>query len=339
MICPHCEKDLLRKERPDNTCSKCNRRYALDPKTNPLRLNDLRVRRVLAKLTDEGRLPCAPGQLWYALSRNSLRHRHVDAGCFAFLFVIGGGIILGGPIVGSRLMFIVGGIVVGFGVLLAIASVTGNNLGKPQLPRHTFHQDVLAAWAKVYGGLPPGVVDDRQYPSPQPARAGALSATLLCPDPSVAAFLTAEGLPERYGLLLARDVADVLAHGPVVVLHDVGPRGLLLPQHARAALPGREVIDAGLPLRAVRGLPNAVPVRERKPDRAVLAELTASGHYTEEELTWLRKGWTYPLVAVPPARLLTVVDRVAERVSRRADPQRRRAAAVGFMTWPAEGER
>lgn len=54
MICPHCEHSLLRKERTGNRCGYCRRLYALDPKTNRLKLSDLRVRRVVAALSAGG---------------------------------------------------------------------------------------------------------------------------------------------------------------------------------------------------------------------------------------------------------------------------------------------
>ncbi|MFE6779780.1 hypothetical protein [Streptomyces sp. NPDC057702] len=335
MICPHCEKSLLRKERPGNVCGGCRRRYALDPKTSPLELSDLRVRRVLAKLTEEGRLPCTPGHLWYALSRRSLRSARGDGGCVAASLLFGGVLTASAMVGGPAFLVVVGVLLLLLGVVLLVSKALGVGRGRPRLPRERFHSDVLGPWARVYGGLPPGVVDDRKYPRPGPEPAGGYHATLLCPDLSVAAFLAAEGLPARFGLLLAREVSGVLAHGPVLVLHDAGARGLLLPGQVRAALPGRRVVGAGPPLRVVRALPNAVPYRERRPGKDVLVALTATGDHTEDELAWLRRGWSFPLVAIPPVRLLAVVGRDAERMTRGVDPEWRRAAGVGFLTWPS----
>lgn len=59
MICPHCSASLLRKERSGSRCSKCRRDFALDPKSNPLGLHDLRVRKLANALSDPGR-PDAP---------------------------------------------------------------------------------------------------------------------------------------------------------------------------------------------------------------------------------------------------------------------------------------
>ncbi|MEV6400484.1 hypothetical protein AB0M39_37855 [Streptomyces sp. NPDC051907] len=347
MICPHCERSLLRKERPNNTCSLCKRSYALDPKTNPLRLNDLRVRRIMAKLTAEGTIKVTPGQLWYALSRKRLKESEFAAGSagtalvagivaaffavvgdFAFLFAVCGGLLL-----------------LSLGLFLARKAGVGR--GVPPTSREAFRSQALAEWRKVYGRLPQGMVDDDAYPRRRrqdhtPDSGGAPACVLLCPDRSIAVFLAADGLPDRYGIALAQDLEQVLAlgsQGPVIVLHDADASGVLLVHQARAALRGRPVIDAGLPLRTVRGLPQAVPYRAKgeKPDAQTVKQLAALGELTAQELKQLGRGWRFPLVGMPPARLLAVVAQIAEQVARRADPERRRAASVGFMTWPGTG--
>ncbi|MFF5719197.1 hypothetical protein [Streptomyces buecherae] len=336
MICPHCDASLLRRERPNNVCGKCGRRYALDPKTNPLELSDLRVRRVVAKLTDDGRLPCTPGHLWYALSRRSLRSRRIGGGCVA-VALLGAYLLAAGFVAGSAPLAYFGCVLVLLALTLCVLTVAGGGRGRPKMLPGAFRRYVLDAWVEVYGGLPPGVVEDRRYPAPGGASGSGQAATLLCPDLSVATLIAAAGLPERHDLLLVRDLPEVPERGPVIVLHDVSAPGLLLPWRVREALPGRRVIDAGVPLRAVRGLPHAVPYRDHQPGQAVLARLAEVGDYTSDELAWRRKGWTYPLVAVPPDRLLDVVRRVAERTVRTASADQGRAAAVGFLTWPDEG--
>ncbi|MEE1796252.1 hypothetical protein PUR28_36650 [Streptomyces sp. BE308] len=343
MICPHCEKNLLRKERPDHTCSHCRRRYALDPKTNSLGLSDLRVRRILAKVTEGGSIAVTPDQLWYALSRNRLQQRTFAPGC-------AGSFLFAGLVVGAFGVFIeeVGLLLVSGALLLVSAGFTfaraaGAGRGFPAMSRAAFRTEALAPWQRVYGGLPPGVLDDAPGVPPQ---AGARTppgteprAVLLCPDRSITAFLIADGLPARYGIAPAADLDAVRAlptRGPVIVLHDADAHGELLVRRVRESLGQRPVIDAGLPLRTVRSLARAVPYRDRdgRPDRETMARLSAYGEFTGEELKWLGKGWRYPLAGMPPARLLAVVARVAEQVTRNADPEQRRAAFVGFMTWP-----
>ncbi|MEV8531513.1 hypothetical protein [Streptomyces sp. NPDC051211] len=350
MICPHCERNLLRKERTGNRCTHCGRRYALDPKTNPLRLNDLRVRRITAKLTDEGRIQVTPGQLWYALSRKQFKDGEFAAGCVVPALAVA--LITGFISAAAELPFLA---VVSAGLLLTapgilIARLAGAGKGIPPMTRGAFRSEALAEWRRVYGGLPPGVVDDSRHPWPGRPTAGAAGAAeaaeavgdtvvLVCPDPSIASFLAADGLPDRYGITLAQGPKDALAlpsRGPLLVLHDADAGGELLVRQLRDAQPGRTVVDAGLALRTVRGLPQAVPYRDprRKPDAETMRRLSALGAYTPEELKWLQQGWRFPLVGVPPFRLLTVVTRLAEQVTRSTDADRRRAADLGFMTWP-----
>ncbi|MFC9622719.1 hypothetical protein ACFTXM_22875 [Streptomyces sp. NPDC056930] len=343
MICPHCEKNLLRKERPNNTCSHCRRTYALDPKTNSLGLSDLRVRRILAKVTEEGRIAVTPDQLWYALSRKRLKESRFAPGCAGAS--LGAGLFAGVFAVfsGITYLLLVSGALLLASAGFAFARAAGVSRGFPVMSRAAFRSEALAPWRNVYGGLPPGVVDDTP---PVPSRAGGRTpsdarpgAVLLCPDRSITAFLIADGLPARYGIAPAKDLDAVRAlptQGPVIVLHDADAHGELLVRRVRESLGQRTVIDAGLPLRTVRGLARAVPYRDRdgRPDRETMARLTALGEFTEEELKWLGKGWRFPLVGMPPARLLAAVTRIAEQVTRNVDPERRRAASVGFMTWP-----
>ncbi|MBQ1091918.1 hypothetical protein [Streptomyces sp. B93] len=334
MICPHCEKSLLRRERPGNVCGKCGRRYALDPKTNPLRLNDLRVRRITGKLTGEGHLPCTAGQLWYAVSRGSLRDTRVDTGCAIALALFGIVLLLVGlSTVG--VFAVVGALLLAGALGFVVAEARGVGRGVPRIAREAFRSGPLADWTSVYGSLPPGVLDDSRYPSPPTEPSDGL--VLVCPDPSIAVFLDAAGLTTRYGLVLAADPGAIPATGPVLVLHDADAGGLLLARRVRGAWPGRPVVDIGLPLAAVYGRPRAVPVRGRPPEASVMAALEESGEYGPEQLRWLRKGWGFPLVGVEPTRLLAVVSRAVERAGAAADPERRRAASVGFLTWPEGG--
>ncbi|MFE0631749.1 hypothetical protein ACFW3D_32950 [Streptomyces sp. NPDC058864] len=337
MICPHCEKSLLRKERPGNVCGKCGRRYALDPKTNAMRLSDLRVRRIAMRLTQDGQVPCTSGQLWYALSRTSLRTAWGTVGCAVLPAIVG--VVAG--LVGLGQGSVAFGVIGGAALLLAcgfvVAEVKGVGRGRPRLARDAFRAGPLEDWKRVYGSLPTGVVDDSRYPR-TPHEAGAL--VLVCPDRSVAVFVEASGLAARHRLTLVVGPGALPAPsgpGPVLVLHDADADGLLLPHQVRSALPGRRVVDIGLPLGAVYGRDRAVPVRGDRPGQEVMRALEATGEYSGEQLTWLRRGWGFPLVGVAPARLLAAVARAAERAGEQAEPQGRRAAALGFMTWPGEG--
>ncbi|WP_406054888.1 hypothetical protein OG462_05240 [Streptomyces sp. NBC_01077] len=348
MICPHCERNLLRKERTGNRCTHCNRSYALDPKTNPLRLNDLRVRRITAALSDEGRIGIVPEQLWYALSRKRLRDSEFGQGCLGGAFVVAGFVTVVAFVAETPVLLIASAALLLAGLVIVVARAMGAGRGIPPVAREAFPTQVLGAWREVYGTLPPGVLDTSEPAGGTSEPAGGTAAVtgaadttgvLVCPDRAVVAFLVADGLPARHGLAVVRSAEEARAvpsNGPVLVLHDSDADGELLVRRLRDALPGRTVIDAGPPLRTVRALPQAVPYRDprRKPGPAEMRLLTEPGTYTPEELKWLGQGWRFPLVGLPPARLLTVVDRIAGQVTRGVDADRRRAADLGFLTWP-----
>ncbi|WEH38159.1 hypothetical protein [Streptomyces sp. AM 2-1-1] len=345
MICPHCEHSLLRKERTGNRCGYCRRLYALDPKTNRLKLSDLRVRRVVAALSAGGRVTVAPGQLWYALSRRSLRTSSLGAEWMPLLAVLGTLLLLVGALVPFVPALLTGAALLLLAVTVLLARAAGLGRGVPTMDRAAFRSEVLAPWIRVYGELPPGMVDEpaREAPAPgPPSSATRPTGVLLCPDPSVTAFLRAEGVPEQYGLALAGSVNAAVAlapDGPVIVLHDADAHGALLVLRAREAFPGSRVVDAGLPVHRVYGLAHAVPVRDRwrRPDATARRELAAVGGLSDAQLRWLGRGWGFPLVGLPPARLLEVVARCAGRVTGRPDPAHAGAVGLGFLTWPSAG--
>ncbi|MFD6529472.1 hypothetical protein [Streptomyces sp. NPDC060184] len=351
MICPHCEHNLLRKERPGNRCAYCKRLYALDPKTNTLGLSDLRVRRVMSELSAGGHVAVSPGQLWYALSRRSLRTSRLGAAWNPLLAFGGAALLLAGVLVPFVPAFLTGAVFLLVSLTVVVARKAGVGRGVPPVDRDAFRSAVLVPWLRVYGELPPGLVDEpvRERdpygapPSPHgPAPDVRAAGVLLCPDPSVLAFLTAEGVAGHYGLVLVRTLDEAVGlapRGPVIVLHDADAHGVLLVRRARDAFPSTRVVDAGLPVGKVHGLAQAVPVRDRRrgPDAAARRELAALGEFGEAELKWLGRGWGFPLVGLPPARLLEVVARCAARTTRRPDPARAGAAGLGFLTWPSPG--
>ncbi|WP_416967941.1 hypothetical protein [Streptomyces sp. 4F14] len=324
MICPHCAQSLLLKERPGNRCSKCGRLYAFDPKTNPLGLNDLRVVRIASALTDRGQLSCTAGQLWYALARRSLRESHGKLGCAVALIFLGTVVGILGLGTGVGIAQAGGLLALLAAAGFVVAHVMGVGRGKPRIERSSFCTVSLARWQIVYGSLPSGILDDARYP---PRREGAAQRTLvLCRDRSIAVFL------HNAGLDVVSEPSQLSGDGPVLVLHDADAAGVLFAHWARGAYPGRVVIDVGVPVGAVFGVRKAVPVRGERPGADVvtsLKSLAASGELSAGQVKWLERGWGFPLVGVPPAKLLAVVTRAVQQAEARQD-----AAAVGFLTWP-----
>ncbi|MFE3737655.1 hypothetical protein [Streptomyces sp. NPDC059134] len=338
MICPHCDQSLLQRERTGRTCSKCNRQFALDPRTNTLRLSDVRIRRIVAKLTDDGRTRITVNQLWYALTRKQTKRGNGRAGavgCLAAGLPVALVLLIGGLSAGAGVVALLGALL---GVVTTLVYVSSFRRGHRAVEAHPlshFRSTSMSLWTSVYGSLPSGVVDERTFRHPEPPAKP--RAVLLCADASIAAFLAANGIPERYALALVTR-ADQVAPGsvPVIVLHDADVTGCRLAAATRAALPGRRVVDAGLPPRAVMNAPGAVPVRGPRPPAEALAPLRAGRTLTDAELEWLAKGWSSPLGAVPPAKLLSAVTRVVERVTGAKDAEAAKAEAVGFLTWPGE---
>ncbi|WP_327673496.1 hypothetical protein [Kitasatospora sp. NBC_00458] len=373
MICPHCAKSLQQRERGGHRCSYCRKEFALDPKSEGTGLHDLRIRKLTARLTLDGRLACTTGQLRYALQRRgrpdpAFLGNRGGGSCLAVLGLAA--IVVGAALNGTlTVLLVLGGLVlIGTGVRMFRLADTP----APPVPIELrwdadgFRRTVVDRWKKVYGTLPAGLVEDELLrPGPPPADPAFV---LLCPDRTVTAFLHANDYPRRHRALLAADLRAVPAGPPVVVLHDASPQGLLLVADTRAALPGRRVLDAGLPVRTVLvDQDKYVLLRDphRPEELQVRLERTVPG-LTATELTWFAEGWWSPLAALPPKRLMAVALRAAERAggahpahgrgtaggpgapgglvkapaARRPEPAespaetRRRALAVGFLTWP-----
>jgi hypothetical protein len=332
VICPHCRASLKQKERPNRTCSACQRPFALDPKSNALLAHDLLVTRVADQLSDNGTLRYTGAQLWYALSRKALKNRSTGVGCgvgaaIVILAVTGfcaAASVQDGNTTLAVLMALAWLVVIATGVI-AIAN------RRAQIPTidmpvkwSEFSTMVLAPWRSVYQVDPPGLAkaaDLSKVVDPRMA--------VLCPDRSVLFCLEANGVPERLKVALAARV-DLLPVGvPVLILHDASPAGCLLAQRTRTALPGRQVMDGGLRPRAVMKAPGSIRLRTRPLAQEVQA--LAGTALDAEEQQWLAKGWWSPIGALRPAALIRRVEQAAQRT----DPAHRAAQEVGFLTWPA----
>ncbi|MBB4909734.1 hypothetical protein [Actinophytocola algeriensis] len=327
MICPHCSKNLLRRHRTGSKCTYCDRTFAFDPKTNGLQLHDLKVRRQAARLA-EGGLSYTSRQLWYAVSRKKVTEPVQPlngCGCGTFVLLTVAVVFVAAAIQPPKEVF--AGVVIGAVALLVVANIVFAVLRPILAARAEIHPPVLeirfrtmlSDWRRVYGASPPGMIDTVPR-----AMVQAPEAALVCQDGSVLDCLNANGVPHRNKLALATNAAGVPPEVPVVLLHDASVAGLRFAAATRAALPGRVVVDAGL--RPSTVLHNRGLLRLRGP-RGAGAELRRHG-LSREEVEWLAAGWWSPIGAVPPAKLLSAVDRALTRTDRA------RAAEVGFMTWP-----
>ncbi|MFF4009528.1 hypothetical protein [Streptomyces sp. NPDC001717] len=172
---------------------------------------------------------------------------------------------------------------------------------------------------------------------------------LLCQDRSIAAMLLANHVHlEAACPILA--VADALPLDPrlvaaleraegatVHVLHDASPVGVTLPARVRAALgpvPGVRVSSLGLVPRHVSAL--RLPTG-RGPALAPAAGADWPAALRPREAAWLARGRFAEVAAVPPARLVRTVLRLARGPRPPRDSVWGELSGLrtsGFMTWP-----
>ncbi|MEV6977744.1 hypothetical protein [Kitasatospora sp. NPDC093806] len=370
MICPNCTRNLLQRERARRRCHFCRKEFALDPKRDGVGLHDVRIRKLTGKLGDEGRLTVTGGQLRYALQQRGHPPQAFRGDRGSACSLIGFAVVASVAAIAFQGSLAVGlGLVVLTLIGLAVRQLVLASVPAPPGPveaRWTtdgFRMTVLDRWRAVYGALPPGLVEDELVrPGPPPAEP---AFALLCPDPTVRAFLHVNRYPERHRALLVGELRAVPAGLPLVVLHNASPRGCLLAAEARAARPGLRVLDAGLSVRAVLVDQAKYVLLREDPDRAeewrprLARELPGLSASQRE---WFAEGWWSPLAALPPKRLMAVADQAAERITAPAagpvagpvgllkspaagphgQPEtpaetRRRALALGFLSWPEAG--
>lgn len=336
MICPHCAQNLLHRERGGRRCSKCRREFALEPKESPFGLHDVRIRKLVERLQDGRGLRYTAEQLWYAAGRVKLPD---GLGVFR-----GVRLQVSVTIAGLGLLPIfLGGLPVAAVIAVVVVVILLVDLGlravRPwfearatiQMPTsyNTFRKEVIGRWVKVYDEPPPGVLYGNTI---RPPLLETPRYAVLCPDRSVLACLAANNVARTWGMMLA-DRIDALPPGiPVLLLHDASLPGLAFDSRARAAL-GRRAITVGLLPHTVASRKSALRLREPRLNETDVAVLRREG-LPETDIEWLAAGWWSPIAAVPPAKLLTALERVVGRVEETGDPDRDRARQVGFLSWP-----
>ncbi|WP_406054889.1 hypothetical protein OG462_05245 [Streptomyces sp. NBC_01077] len=349
MICPRCTAVLAAKERTGQVCSRCDRPFAMDPKIHGRGMHDLRIRRIAERATDRGRLKVTVTQLWY-LSRTS-NHvweakpargirpvvRWLVAAPLALLLLVVGNLTHGVP--GAVGVTAAVAVVVAASVMRYTAASSAWWTIAPS--ESTFRQ-LMGSWRTAYEELPPGVVDDGpRAPAPRESLAGRPAAVILCTDHAVAVFLRGNGIPAKLKARLV-EAAPAAAHEalvdvpdglPVVVLHDADALGALLAPLLRLAHPDRVVVDAGLPVAAVRTRRSAVH-RVSTASTVDAADLRSVADLSADDAEWLAQGHWSPLAAVPPPRLKSVVTAAVERALSARPAELR--STDGFLTWPAE---
>ncbi|WP_236788545.1 hypothetical protein [Amycolatopsis sp. GM8] len=329
MICPHCGKNLLGRERGGSYCKYCRKQFVFDPKTNKLRLHDIRLRKLAGKLSDGGKARYTTTQLWYSASRKALESPESSvSGCGCLLVVAGVASVILTVVahIDPRILYGVLAVLVALGIYVIARQLLHRGETVIPMSKETFREEVGRKWQRVYAGLPPGLlVHEQRVAIPRPQRA---ELALLCADESVVACLAANGVLEARNMITAGSVEALPPDIPVVIVHDANPTGIRFADRALMELGGRPVAVAGLRPRNAMRAKGIVKLRTKERGR-----VTGLSHYDlhQSEQTWLGDGYWAPVAAVPPARLIAMVNRAADRLTR----AERKAEQLGFLTWPA----
>lgn len=351
MICPHCNQNVLYKERSGKKCSKCSREFAFEPKTDSLGLHDVRFRKAIAKLSADGKVHFTAGQLQHFLSRKKIKNSFSQTRgflIFAAIVAVVVNILL--AVFSSFSGFLLLALVVAI-VSVVILSVVWRTEGNLSLPvgEAEFETNVLRRWQSIYRQLPPTLVTKNLLPNQSVAENA--RGALVCSEPEILSCLTANRTAENLGLILLNpytsepDKLDFVRRRrelPVFVLHDASAEGCSLKDaFVRKQLGNdrsRRVYDVGLrPKTAIKF--NLMRLREKKSSVSLpnLPELA------QEEIAWLNAGNYTPLLALTPTQLTKLVTNavtsrsrtVATPIAAKTDAQNEQnaAQAVGFMTW------
>lgn len=320
MNCPHCTRSLRYRERSGSRCFHCGQEFVFDPKTNWVGMHDLRLRRLVAKVSEHGKLRYTARQLW-CLARRRPAPPPVTTNKSknnVFGAVVGVGAVAVFALANSA--GAVGAIIGVIATLLALWAVVVSRLraaaasDDDRLSYRYFRDGLLKDWPRVYGELPHGLVDEMRFylaPIAEPRMA------LLCADPSVVACLAANGVLHEHGIVAVDKVSALPPGLPVLVLHDASAKGL---EFARQA--PRSATVVGVHPRTARS-GRMLVLRGPRPPKELMREL--------KDLSWqerrlLAGGRWAPIAAVPPKQLVKVVREHAATLAG--------AERIGFMTWP-----
>jgi hypothetical protein len=332
VICPNCHRNVKRKERTGRQCGSCHKKFALEPKENTLNLHDVRLMKLATHLGNNGGYRYTTTQLWYAASRKTLARsgRFPVGRLILSLIAIPVLAVLGGTLDAPFLWVVASVLTIGWTIYLTVwIARRDTRRVNPLMSHQTFVRNMLDAWRQTYGGDVPGVVRENGIDPNEPSKRPAL--VVLSHSHPALVGLYANNVPQRQNVALAYRFEQVPAGVPVVLLHDVSVYGYRFAAKARAALGGQVVADLTPRPVAVKAAKGAVKLREPAPPTETIRWLRATGLLTDADVDWLARGWWSPIAALRPSAL---IGRVAAAAQRAGDPERRTAAAVGFLTWP-----
>ena len=373
LICPHCNANLLYKERTRKRCSRCQEKFALEPKQNPLLLHDLRFQRLDMHLSQGGNLFYTASQLLHQASRKVLVDKKPNYGCgvstliaigFLTFFLIQTEVI-------DTVLLIAGAVVLAALIWWFVIMPAGKPANYLKLPMSLkkFEGSILKDWRKTYGALPEKLLDTEKWSLlPAAVPPAQIRAVLVCPEQAVLDCLKANNIPSRLGLALLsttkspsvpeQAVLDILRSRPdmpLLLLHDASVEGVKLSLHVRSDFQLNDhhpIRDLGIhPYQALEH--NLLRLATNSNRNAIdsLRKLAAAGGtlpgrekpFQQAEFDWLSVNYYSPLLALTPQRLIKIVVKGitqaatgshAEPLLNASQEPDQLAQSVGFMTWP-----
>jgi hypothetical protein len=333
MICPHCKRDQKYKERGGQTCGSCRKRFAVEPRDNPIRLHDMKLIRLSQQLGGNGAYRYTVSQLHYNAVRRAVRNKGgFPIGLLVFTTLVDIVLAVVAVVADVPLLLVPVVLITAFWFIYVPYRVATRRTRRiePPVDRTAFRKIAVDAWRKTYGQDLPGLVGDPEV-SNLPERSSTPVLTVLAPSRSALTALRVNDVVNRYRVTLAHSFDQVPAGVPVALLHDVSVAGYQFAAQARATFGARVVADLTPRPKAARSATAALRLRQPWPSDDLVGWLRASRLLDDDEVDWLAKGWWTPIESVRPSNL---INRVAAATKRYTDPDERAASNVGFMSWP-----
>lgn len=337
MKCPHCQAELRYRERSNRTCSKCRQPFALEPRANGFKLHDLGLRDLLNRLSHNGTIRITSEQVLGALlRRRQAKKSGFPCGLYilativaAFLF----GII--NTALNIPTFFIIIPVIFAWIITGYLVSRASHSRRLPSLSN--FEETILRPWNLKYGRPPWLIMNDEAIALSMiqpPIHPNSVNMVILCPSAAVRAFIVANALPQRFGMIALPPVINAAQEpwlravrerrAPVWVLHEASFNGCLLVRDVYQLwqLPvDHPVIDLGINPRDILESKDPL-VMKVKSDANLINKVIAFTQLQSSEIDWLKQGHVAPLYGLPPARLLAILMASGK------------AGQVGFMSWP-----
>ena len=328
MQCPKCFADVKYKERSNNQCSKCNARFAFEPKTHPLKLTDKYFSKVVTKLSNNDKLFFTPQQLQFAVSRKKLKSNSLVISLIIIAFITTIIAIFIYPLAAIAVAFI------WIIVIIATTIYYKKNIFLPQTI-YEFHSSVIETWRSVYKNYPPKLILDNTLPTQFNAEVRGI---LVCDDVETAICLVANQTDKSLSLAIVSNpnkIAELLqTRGklPIFVLHSASVEGYHFVEKIKQQFGTQtRISDIGLRPQTVMKS-NIVKLREKS------EQIGKIGSLTGEEIAWLNQGFYTPLFVFTPLRLIAFVTKRLGKQTKpiAAENPETKAKSIGFMTWAGE---